>query len=149
MATILSLDPRVTRLQIQADPDTTTEPKAALDQFQTYEVFHQAKTGGHHMHVGCVHAPNPEMAIVLAKETYGRRGQTNNMWVVDTGSILTMRAEDSDVFETTPEKQYRDVGAYMVRNKVEAYKKRQQQEKNVPQQNAQQQQEPPQSGAKE
>lgn len=125
MATILSLDPRVTRLQIQADPDIPFPPRADLDQFQTYEVFHQAKSGAHHVHVGCVHAPNAEMAIVLAKETYGRRGQTTNMWVVDTGAILTMRAEDSDVFETTPEKQYRDVGAYMVRNKVEAYKKRQ------------------------
>ena len=125
MATILSLDPRVTRLQIQADPDTPFPPRADLDQFQTYEVFHQAKSGAHHVHVGCVHAPNAEMAIVLAKETYGRRGQTTNMWVVDTAAILTMRAEDSDVFETTPEKQYREVGAYMVRNKVEAYKKRQ------------------------
>ncbi len=134
MATILSLDPRVTRLNIQADPDTAAEPKSELDQFQTYEVFHQAKTGAHHMHVGCVHAPNPEMAIVLAKETYGRRGQTTNMWVVDTASILTMRGEDSDVFETTPDKTYRDVGAYMVRNKVEEYKKRRQQEnKELPQ----------------
>jgi len=130
MATILSLDPRVTRLHISADPDLNAEPKPELDQFQTYEVFHQAKSGGHHMHVGCVHAPNPEMAIVLAKETYGRRGQTINMWVVDTASILTMRGEDSDVFETTPEKVYRDVGAYMVRNKVEEYKKRKKQEAN-------------------
>jgi len=126
MAIIVSLDPRVTRLQIQADPEITSEPKPDLDQFQTYEVFHQAKSGAHHTHVGCVHAPNAEMALVLAKETYGRRGQTTNIWVVDTGAILTMRAEDSDVFETTPDKKYREVSAYMVRNKVEDYKKRQQ-----------------------
>lgn len=129
MATIISLDPRVTRLHIQADTDISSEPKPDLDQFQTYEVFHQAKTGAHHTHVGCVHAPNVEMALVLAKEAYGRRGQTSNIWVVDTASILTMRSEDGDVFETTPDKQYREVGAYMVRNKVEEYKKRQQQEK--------------------
>lgn len=129
MATIQSLDPRVTRLQIQAQPEGTTEAKPEMDQFQTYEVFHQAKTGAHHLHVGCVHAPNIEMALILAKETYGRRGQTINLWVVDTASILTMRSEDTDVFETTPEKQYRDVGAYMVRNKVEEYKKRQKIEK--------------------
>lgn len=129
MATLLSLDPRVTRLHIPADPEVPSEAKPELDQFQTYEVFHQAKSGGHHVHVGCVHAPNVEMALVLAKETYGRRGQTVNLWVVDTASILTMRSEDNDVFATTPEKQYRDVGAYMVRNKVEEYKKRMQAER--------------------
>jgi hypothetical protein len=36
-----------------------------------------------------------------------------------------MATTDSDVFATTPEKTYRDVGAYMVRNKVEAFKKQQ------------------------
>jgi hypothetical protein len=37
-----------------------------------------------------------------------------------------MSAEDADIFATTPEKKYRDVGAYMVRNKVEAFKKQSQ-----------------------
>lgn len=63
--------------------------------------------------------------MILAKEQYGRRGQTLNLWVVNTADILAMRAEDSDVFETTPEKKYRDVAAYMVRNKVEAFKQAQ------------------------
>lgn len=125
MSTIVSLDPRVTRLQIDLEqqPDVT---KNELDQDETYEVFHQQKSGAHHMHVGSVHAPSKELALILAKEQYGRRGQTTNLWVVNTADILTMRAEDSDVFETTPEKKYRDVAAYMVRNKVEAFKQAQQ-----------------------
>jgi len=69
-----------------------------------------------------VHAPNRELALLLAKEQYGRRGQTINLWVVNTRDVFTMSAEDSDVFTTTPEKMYRDVAAYMVRNKVEAFK---------------------------
>ena len=119
---ITSLDPRVTRMQIdpsQADP---LEPKPELDQFQTFEVFHQGKSGAHHVHVGSVHAPNRELALLLAKEQYGRRGQTINLWVVNTRDVFTMAAEDSDVFATTPEKMYREVAAYMVRNKVEAFK---------------------------
>ncbi|RPI68803.1 MAG: hypothetical protein EHM43_03780 [Ignavibacteriae bacterium] len=125
MSTIVSLDPRVTRLQIDLDhqPDVT---KHDLDQDETYEVFHQQKSGAHHVHVGSVHAPSKELALILAKEQYARRGQTTNLWVVNTADVLTMRAEDSDVFETTPEKKYRDVAAYMVRNKVEAFKQAQQ-----------------------
>jgi ring-1,2-phenylacetyl-CoA epoxidase subunit PaaB len=49
-----------------------------------------------------------------------------NLWVVNTADILTMTSEDADIFETTPEKKYRDVAAYMVRNKVEAFKQTQQ-----------------------
>jgi hypothetical protein len=41
-----------------------------------------------------------------------------------------MATADADVFSTTPEKTYRDVGAYMVRNKVEAFKKQQQEGQN-------------------
>jgi len=126
MATIISLDPRVTRMAIEQDPGSAPEPKAELDQFHTYEVFHQGKTGAHHVHVGIVHAPNPELALLLAKEQYGRRGQTTNIWVVNTRDVVSMQTSDSDIFVTTPEKTYRDVGAYMVRNKVEAYKKKQQ-----------------------
>ncbi len=126
MSTIISLDPRVTRMHIQSDGQDEMEPKPELDQFQTFEVFHQAKTGAHHVHVGSVHAPNRELALLLAKEQYGRRGQSVNLWVVNTRDVFTMSAADADVFATTPEKKYREVAAYMVRNKVEAFKKQSQ-----------------------
>jgi ring-1,2-phenylacetyl-CoA epoxidase subunit PaaB len=126
MATIISLDPRVTRMQIDPERKDPLEPKPELDQFQTFEVFHQGKSGAHHVHVGSVHAPNRELALLLAKEQYGRRGQTVNLWVVNTRDVFTMAADDADVFATTPEKKYREVAAYMVRNKVEAFKKQNQ-----------------------
>lgn len=125
MATIISLDPRVTRLSIEADAPAEQVIKPEMDQFQTYEVFHQPKSGAHHVHVGSVHAPTPELALLLAKEQYARRGQTHNLWVVSTAHVITMSSGDADVFETTPEKKYRDVAAYMVRNKVDAFKKAQ------------------------
>jgi len=128
MATIVSLDPRVTRLGIDPEHSGEPAPKESLDQLQTYEVFHQQKSGAHHVHVGVVHAPSKELALILAKEQYARRGTTLNLWVVNTADVLTMRSEDADIFETTPEKKYRDVAAYMVRNKVEAFKKAQKEE---------------------
>lgn len=126
MATNTSLDPRVQRLGIDASAEPTATVKAELDQHQTYEVFHQQKSGAHHVHVGVVHAPTRELALILAKEQYARRGTTLNLWVVNTADVFTMNSEDADIFATTPEKTYRDVAAYMVRNKVEAFKKEQQ-----------------------
>lgn len=127
MSTIISLDPRVTRLGISVNQQDVPN-KSERDQHQTYEVFHQQKSGAHHIHVGNVHAPNAELALIVAKEVFGRRGQTVNIWVVCTADVVTMSSSDSDVFATTPDKGYREVAAYMVRNKVEAFKKAQQQE---------------------
>ena len=62
---ILSLDPRISRAEI---PDGVVELKP-MDEFQTYEVFHQKKRGEQHEHVGIVHAPNDEMALLFAKRT--------------------------------------------------------------------------------
>jgi ring-1,2-phenylacetyl-CoA epoxidase subunit PaaB len=126
MATIVSLDPRVTRLGIEENLTDEVAPKPDQDQLATFEVFHQAKSGARHVHVGSLHAPTPELALILAKEQYGRRGETLNLWVVSTANVVTMTSEDADIFETTPEKKYRDVAAYMVRSKVEAFKKEQQ-----------------------
>jgi ring-1,2-phenylacetyl-CoA epoxidase subunit PaaB len=114
-----SLDPRVNRLDF---PEQAT-PKEGLDQWITWEVFHQKKRGDQHEHVGIVHAPNVEMAMVMAKETYGRRGQTANLWVVNSVHVHASSYEDMDMFETTPEKIYREAGGYKVMDKINKYKK--------------------------
>jgi ring-1,2-phenylacetyl-CoA epoxidase subunit PaaB len=118
---IKSLDPRVTRSGIALD--NTIEPLKELDQWETYEVFHQKKRGDQHMHVGIVHAPNAEMALLFGKEQYGRRGLSVNIWVVKTRDVFTTDYDDSDIFETVPEKQYREAGGYKVMDKINKYKK--------------------------
>ena len=120
--TIISLDPRISRAKINYDG---ISPLETLDQFQTYEVFHQSKRGTQHVHVGIVHAPNPEMALLYAKEQYARRGQTSNIWVVPSISVFATAYEDSDIFDTTPEKIHRDPATYKVMDKIQAYKEKQ------------------------
>ena len=116
-----SLDPRITRQQITVD--NTIDPLKEMDNWETYEVFHQKKRGDQHMHVGIVHAPNPEMALLFGKEQYGRRGITANIWVVKTSHVFASEYEDQDIFETVPEKQYREAGGYKVMEKINKYKK--------------------------
>jgi ring-1,2-phenylacetyl-CoA epoxidase subunit PaaB len=113
-----SLDPRVNRLDFKKVEDTEEHTNSHL---VTFEVFHQEKRGKQVIHVGGVHASNPEMALVMAKEVFGRRGKTTNLWVVKTSEVFTFPSEDEDVFETTPEKTFRDPAFYKVRDRIEKF----------------------------
>jgi ring-1,2-phenylacetyl-CoA epoxidase subunit PaaB len=79
-----SLDPRVKRLSAEVP---TSPARAALDQFGTYEVFVQPKEGKPFQHEGVVHAPNLEMAYVLAKEAFTRRFLCVSLYVADTRCV--------------------------------------------------------------
>ncbi|HEU5146685.1 MAG TPA: phenylacetic acid degradation b [Chryseosolibacter sp.] len=82
-----SLDPRVKRLPKLGQPGEIS-PKAPLDQFGTFEVFVQPKTEKSFQHEGAVHAPNLEMAFVLAKETFTRRFTCTSLFVTDTRNVF-------------------------------------------------------------
>ena len=69
------------------DAPTTDAAKGALDQFGTYEVFHQKKEGAPFVYVGPVHAPEADVAFLFAKEQYSRRFACTGLWVVPTAAI--------------------------------------------------------------
>ena len=81
-----SIDPRINRLELPANDDGKNII-GVLEEWETYEVFHQKKRGEQHVHVGIVHAAGAEMALMLAKEQYARRRQTSNLWVVKTKDV--------------------------------------------------------------
>lgn len=116
----ISLDPRVNRMGLPAEEHTTELD--VQEGWHTYEVFHQKKRGAQHTHVGIVHAPNIEMAMVFAKEQFSRRGQTANLWVVKSSDVWATDYSDEDIFETTPEKLHREAVAYKSRDKIEKYR---------------------------
>jgi ring-1,2-phenylacetyl-CoA epoxidase subunit PaaB len=100
---ITSHDPRMNRLGL---PDAPTGPvqKTALDQFETYEVFHQKKAGAPFVYVGPVHAPEADMAFLFAKEQFSRRFACAGLWVVPTAAItLTAYVGDQEsAYDTLP-----------------------------------------------
>jgi ring-1,2-phenylacetyl-CoA epoxidase subunit PaaB len=80
-----SLDPRVNRLpEINSGSIISKVP---LDQFGTFEVFVAPKDGKPFQHEGAVHAPNIEMAFVLAKETFTRRFTCSALAITDTTNV--------------------------------------------------------------
>lgn len=117
-----SLDPRICRLDV-TKPIVPTENG---NHWPTWEVFHQKKRGSQPSHVGIVHGPDAELAMVMAKEVFGRRDKTANLWIVKSEHVFTLDPDDSDMFDTatSEEKQYREPGGFSVRDKINAYKKR-------------------------
>ena len=97
-----SLDPRVNRLP---QLNEAVSPKASLDQFGTFEVFVQPKEGKPFQHEGIVHAPNLELAWVLAKETFTRRFTCTSLYVVDTRDVYVspLTEGDKNVYDVLPE----------------------------------------------
>ena len=83
---IQSHDPRMNRLGLP-DAPATAAAKGALDQFGTYEAFHQKKEGAPFVYVGPVHAPEADVAFLFAKEQYSRRFACTGLWVVPTAAI--------------------------------------------------------------
>lgn len=121
-----SLDPRINRLDLlraQEVPEI-----GAQEYWPTYEVFHQAKRGQHHQHVGTVRAADAQIALVFAKEQFARRMACVNIWVVKTSDIFAFSYDDDDMFATTPEKMHREAAGYKLRDKIEAFKKKQKKE---------------------
>src|SRR6218665_1658742 len=103
---IHSLDPRVNRLDLEKAIENA-ETSAASHGI-TWEVFHLERKGKQAVHVGIVHADSPELAMLFAKETFGRRGKTANLWVVKTSDVYTFSEDEEEIFSTTPEKLHRE-----------------------------------------
>jgi|GEM_PF-794475 ring-1,2-phenylacetyl-CoA epoxidase subunit PaaB len=119
------LDPRVNRLNLPSEYNEGFELAQELDQWETYEVFHQKNRGEQHVHVGCVHAPSAELALLFAKEQYARRAKCSNLWVVKTADITPSSYEDEDIFVPAVDKTYREAYGYKVRPLINTLQKNQ------------------------
>ncbi|MGV3640162.1 MAG: phenylacetic acid degradation b [Adhaeribacter sp.] len=81
-----SLDPRIRRWDLPGNWEDQV-PKQALDQFQTFEVFHQKREQTPFAYAGPVHAPDLEVAFLYAKEQHSRRFSCTGLWVVKTQDV--------------------------------------------------------------
>lgn len=100
---IQSFDPRMNRLGLP-DAPAPAVAKEALDQFETYEVFHQKKEGAAYMYVGPVHAPEADVAFLFAKEQFSRRFACTGLWVVPTAAITVTAyvGDQESAYDTLP-----------------------------------------------
>ena len=115
-----SLDPRVNRLRLDKNDGSFKVEEG--ENWNVFEVFHQEKRGAHHEHVGCVHAPDANLALIFAKEQFGRRKKCVNLWVVRSADILAFDLDDEDMFANNPDKTYRDASGFKVMEKINKFK---------------------------
>ena len=88
---------------------------SGADQWPLWEVFTQADGGAPHQHAGSVHAPDAEMALQNARDTYARRGEAVSIWVVPTSAITASSPEEAGpFFDPGNDKPYRHPQFYKV-----------------------------------
>ena len=84
-----------------------------------FEVFRQEREGKPMEHAGNVLAPDPEFALLYAREFYGRRQESVRIWVVPRDQIQEI--VDHDLLRPPAvDRSYRTVGGYRVRDALDA-----------------------------
>jgi ring-1,2-phenylacetyl-CoA epoxidase subunit PaaB len=87
-----------------------------------WEVFRQEGEGDPMVHSGNVNAPDEELAMHYAREFYGRRGESNRLWIVPRDAITEL--EDPDLLKPPFDRSHKKPGGYIIKHKLEAAKAR-------------------------
>jgi ring-1,2-phenylacetyl-CoA epoxidase subunit PaaB len=84
-----------------------------------FEVFRQEKKGQPFAHAGSVEAPDAAFADAWAREQFGRRGESEGLWLVPRGSIhaITDWADEFDL-------KYRRVDGYSIKSRLKEARER-------------------------
>lgn len=69
---------------------------------KTYEVFLKKAGRDEFRHAGSLEAPDDELALLLAREAYSRRGEGAEMWLVERRHVLVGDEEHLAVTEDKP-----------------------------------------------
>lgn len=73
-----------------------------------WEVFVRTRGGLSHRHAGSVHAPDAELALRHARDTYTRRMEGVSLWVVQSKDIVSSDpVQAGPMFEPAESKIYR------------------------------------------
>ena len=84
-----------------------------------WEVFVRTKGGLAHRHVGSVHAPDAELALRHARDTYTRRMEGVSLWVVPSAEIVASDPDEAgELFEPAENKIYRHPTFYDIPDEV-------------------------------
>lgn len=76
----------------------------------TFEVFRRAGHKEPFTHCGAVIAPDPEMALLMAKECFLRRREGSHLWVVRRSDVHSL--EDESLLDIAADKSYRFASDY-------------------------------------
>ena len=84
-----------------------------------YEVFRRERQGAAMQHAGSIAAPDGRFAEVYAREQYGRRGESEALWLVPRDEI-----EELDEFVDEFDLKYRRVDGYSIKERLREARER-------------------------
>jgi phenylacetate-CoA oxygenase PaaH subunit len=84
-----------------------------------FEVFRQEKKGQPFAHAGSIEAPDAAFADAWAREQYGRRGESEALWLVPRDSVHQV-TEWADEFDL----KYRRVDGYSIKSRLKEARER-------------------------
>jgi len=104
--------------KIAGETEVEVGRDAAKSQWPQWEVFIRQKRGLSHVHVGSLHAPDPETALLSARDVYTRRVEGVSIWVVASTDITASDPDDAEAFFESIEKPYRHATHYEIPDEV-------------------------------
>jgi phenylacetate-CoA oxygenase PaaH subunit len=84
-----------------------------------FEVFRRERKGQPFQHAGSIEAPNAAFADAWAREQYGRRGESDALWLVPRNAIHEV-SEWADEFDL----KYRRVDGYSIKTRLKEARER-------------------------
>lgn len=77
---------------------------------ETFEVFRRHGHKDPYEHCGAVTAPDPDLALIMAKECFLRRGEGEHLWVVRRSQIHAFSGDPA--IDIVADKSYRHPSGY-------------------------------------
>jgi ring-1,2-phenylacetyl-CoA epoxidase subunit PaaB len=92
---------------------------------EAYSIFHMIKRGSQHSFAGEVNANSAEGALACAKTAIERKKPVLNAWVTKSEHILKTASDDQIMWQTTPQKLFREAIDYKTQEKLNKFKSEQ------------------------
>jgi len=89
---------------------------------RVWEVFRQESEGDPMIHGGSVNAPDEELATHYAREFYGRRQESERLWIVPRDAITEL--DDRDLLKPPFDRSFKRPGGFLIKHKLEAARER-------------------------
>lgn len=96
------------------------------DEPRVWEVFRREREGAPMTHAGNIAADSEQLALIYAREVYGRRGESHELWVAPRSAFAVL--DDADILQPALERSYRLVDGYRMRDKLHGMQERLRQE---------------------
>ena len=104
--------------KVAGESEVTVGRGESVSQWPMWEVFIRQRRGLSHVHVGSLHAPDPETALMAARDVYTRRVEGVSIWVVESAEIVASDPDDAEAFFGASEKPYRQATYYQIPDQV-------------------------------